>query len=141
MTDVDLAGERGDPIKSSAEWRATVQRLGRELAARMAKQGFSQKSLAIASHVNETFIRDILAGKSANPTATRLWSVCRVLDCTLDDLFYEGFHNDRLTLQERELLSLYRELPALARENAVKLFKVAANLAGGQEEGGGPEEV
>lgn len=33
-----------------------------------------------------------------------------------------------LTPQERELLGLYRELPPLARENALELFRAAVQI-------------
>lgn len=33
-----------------------------------------------------------------------------------------------LTPQERELLALYRELPPLARENALELFRAAVQI-------------
>lgn len=39
-----------------------------------------------------------------------------------------------LTPQERELLALYRELPPLARENAIKLFRVATEIPGSRLE-------
>lgn len=41
---------------------------------------------------------------------------------------------ETLTPQERELLALYRELPPLARENAIKLFRAATEIPGSRLE-------
>lgn len=57
-----------------------------ELRRRMEDSGYNQKSLALAASLNETYVRDILKGKSKNPEAGRLQRIANVLGCSVDDL-------------------------------------------------------
>jgi SOS-response transcriptional repressor LexA len=57
-----------------------------ELFRRMTAAGHTQKSLATAADVHETFVRDILVGRSKSPTIKNLLKVATVLGCTIEDL-------------------------------------------------------
>jgi transcriptional regulator with XRE-family HTH domain len=60
--------------------------LARNLRIWMEYRGFGQKALALKAKLNETYVRDILKGKSRNPTQSRLSKLAEALDCSLDDL-------------------------------------------------------
>lgn len=62
----------------------------RELVRRMESGGFTQKSLATAAEVNETYVRDILRGKSKNPKSQQLKKVADALGCEVADLTDPG---------------------------------------------------
>jgi len=64
--------------------------IAKELKRRMDEMGFKQKSLAIAADLNDTYVRDILKGKSKNPEASKLARIAQVLGCTSDDLLGRG---------------------------------------------------
>lgn len=64
--------------------------IAKELKRRMDEAGFKQKSLAIAADLNDTYVRDILKGKSKNPEASKLLRIAQVLGCTSDDLLGKG---------------------------------------------------
>jgi transcriptional regulator with XRE-family HTH domain len=49
-------------------------------------RGFGQKALALKAEQNETYVRDILVGKSRNPTHSRLIKIAKALDCSIEDL-------------------------------------------------------
>ena len=44
------------------------------------------KGLSIKAGLNETFVKDIINGRSRNPTATRLAKLAKALGCTVADL-------------------------------------------------------
>ena len=98
-----------------------------------------QADLAAALDVSRSHIANIENGKDAASLETLL-AIAAHYGTSLDWLVHGhgGLTTDILTTQERRLLSRYRELPPQARENALKLFEVAVNLAGVQEEGGSP---
>ena len=60
--------------------------LQRNLAAEMARQGYHQKSLALAAGLNHTAVRDILKGRSRNPRLDTLVKIARTLATTPNDL-------------------------------------------------------
>ena len=64
--------------------------IAKELKRRMDEKGFRQKSLATAADLNDTYVRDILKGKSKNPEASKLARIAQVLGCTSDDLLGKG---------------------------------------------------
>ena len=57
-----------------------------EIQRRMEEAGLGQKSLATLAGVNETYIRDILRGRSLNPKWDQLSKVASALGCTVTDL-------------------------------------------------------
>jgi phage repressor protein C with HTH and peptisase S24 domain len=52
----------------------------------MSLLGFNPKSLSRAAGLNETYVRDILAGKSLNPKSEHLAKLAKALGCVADDL-------------------------------------------------------
>ena len=62
------------------------------LRQRMTEGGFSMKSLSLAAGLNETYIRDVLAGKS-RPNVAKLAQVAKALGTTVSDLMGEADHS------------------------------------------------
>lgn len=56
------------------------QTLGETLDKRMKEIGTNRKAVSRAAGLNETYLRDIIKGKSKNPTANRLDKIYAVLD-------------------------------------------------------------
>jgi transcriptional regulator with XRE-family HTH domain len=52
----------------------------------MVDLGMSQKALAIAAGLNDTYARDLFTGRSQKPQAEHLQKIAAVLGCDLDDL-------------------------------------------------------
>lgn len=52
----------------------------------MATQGMKQKHLARAAGLNETYVRDLLTGRSRNPRHQHLAKLADALDTTIEDL-------------------------------------------------------
>jgi transcriptional regulator with XRE-family HTH domain len=59
------------------------------LRERMEAAGFSMKSLSVAAGLNETYVRDVLAGRS-RPTVTNLIKLAEALHTSIADLIGEG---------------------------------------------------
>lgn len=57
-----------------------------ELTRRMPEKGFTPKSLSLAAGLNETYVRDILVGKSKNPATSKVAKLADLLECTLEEL-------------------------------------------------------
>lgn len=98
-----------------------------------------QAELAAALDVSRSHITNIENGKDAASLET-LIAIATHYGVSLDWLIcgVGSMEAEVMTPQERALLTFYRDLPAQARENVIKLFQVAANIAGIQEEGGSP---
>ena len=64
--------------------------IAREIFRRMVEQGFTQRTLANAAGVNETYCRDLFRGRSQNPKTDQLRLVARALNCTVEDLESPG---------------------------------------------------
>lgn len=60
--------------------------MARAIKARMDTLGLNQKRLAIEAGLNETYVRDILKGKSKNPKYDQLSRLARALNCRAEDL-------------------------------------------------------
>lgn len=60
--------------------------IAREIERRMVALEMNQKHLARAAGLNETYVRDILKGKSKNPKHEQLAKLADALGCTLNDL-------------------------------------------------------
>ena len=65
---------------------AEATRLVSELKRRMAAAGLSQKRLALSAGLNETAVRDIVAGRSRHPRHDTLEKLAAVLGCGAADL-------------------------------------------------------
>ncbi|MFT8484278.1 MAG: helix-turn-helix domain-containing protein [Gluconobacter cerinus] len=88
--------------------------IAKELKRRMDEKGFKQKSLAIAADLNDTYVRDILKGKSKNPEASKLARIAQVLGCTSDDLLGKGasvtpIHTTRIEVRGDVQAGVWRE--------------------------------
>lgn len=59
-----------------------------ELERRMALLGLTQKALARNAGVGDTYVRDILKGKSRNPGGEKLERIAAILGCTARDLLF-----------------------------------------------------
>ncbi|GAL97882.1 transcriptional regulator [Acetobacter tropicalis NRIC 0312] len=59
-----------------------------ELERRMALLGLTQKALARNAGVGDTYVRDILKGKSRNPGGEKLERIAAMLGCTARDLLF-----------------------------------------------------
>lgn len=93
--------------------------------------GEVQASLASALGVSRSHITNIENGKDAASLET-LVAIAQRYRVSLDWLVQTDSKSlvfSNLTTQEHALVSLYRELPPQSRENALKLFQVAANIA------------
>ena len=68
----------------------TMSTIQDTLRALMEPRGFNQKSLAVAAGLNETAVRDILKGKSKNPTGRTLNALAGALGVDVADLMGAG---------------------------------------------------
>lgn len=100
-----------------------------------------QAELASALSVSRSHITNIENGKDAASLET-LIAIAGRYNVSLDWLIrgVGDMAGESLSVQERALVALYRELPTQARENALKLFQVAANIAGMEQEGSSPAQ-
>lgn len=98
-----------------------------------------QGTLAAALSVSRSHITNIENGKDAASLET-LIAVCQRYGVSLDWLVHGSLDESAgaFSKQECALVALYRSLPPHARENALKLFQVAANIAGIEQENSGP---
>lgn len=104
------------------------EHLNRELKRRMKDKGFKPKSLSLEAGLGETYVADILKGRSANPTHTKLSALARELDCTIADLTGERRPLDRnaLSIAVREVLWCIERLESTMAEETVILCVLAA---------------
>ncbi|GCD74216.1 transcriptional regulator [Acetobacter pasteurianus NBRC 3299] len=82
-----------------------------ELERRMALLGLSQKALARKAGVGDTYVRDILKGKSRNPGGEKLECIAAVLGCTARDLLFPGVDHAQPGLMLRERRTPYLPPP------------------------------
>lgn len=113
--------------------------LALELKRRMEMAGFNQKSLALAADLNETYVRDILKGKSKSPEATRLSRIAATLGCRVSDLLHPGSGNKSKggwavtftddpakivqTPEEAEWIGAWRDMNEPQQRRAIALVK------------------
>ncbi|MXV44352.1 helix-turn-helix domain-containing protein [Saccharibacter sp. 17.LH.SD] len=62
------------------------ERLIHEIRQRMEDKGIGQKKLALSAELNETYVRDILKGKSKRPDVFSIGRLAVALGCTVDEL-------------------------------------------------------
>ena len=62
--------------------------LAREIERRMAERGLQPTPLSKSLGLNESFLRNILSGKSRNPRADNLGKIAAALGCTVNDLLH-----------------------------------------------------
>lgn len=112
--------------------------LAREIHRRMRLLGMSQKSLALASRNNETYVRDIFKGRSLNPKSEQFARLASVLGCSVADLLgpdpsIPGSQPQIGDLiqdaEEAAILALWRVLKPRGRRRLLKSMKDAAPLA------------
>ncbi len=87
--------------------------LAENLKLLMEARGFSRKSLALAAGKNETYVRDIITGKSKHPAASNLALLADALGCTLEELTSPGV---RIEISIR---TIFTELTPENKENVV----------------------
>jgi transcriptional regulator with XRE-family HTH domain len=60
--------------------------IARSIYRRMKQMRLTQKALALKAGVNETYVRDVLQGRSKNPRHEQLAAIATVLNCSILDL-------------------------------------------------------
>ncbi len=60
--------------------------LGEEVNRRMEELGLNPKRLSLAAGLNETYVRDIMRGRTRNPRTDSLGKLARALGCARADL-------------------------------------------------------
>ena len=72
--------------------------IAQNLRLRMEAKDLGPKALSLKAGLNETYVRDILKGRSLNPRQGHLQKLAAALECHVSDLTGEAvsdFHNDR----------------------------------------------
>jgi transcriptional regulator with XRE-family HTH domain len=110
------------------------------LRRRMRAMKIGQKQLATLAGVNETYVRDILKGRSRNPTASKLRRVATVLECEASDLMdatVSAAEAGQFVRDPRELLLLetWRKLSQEEREGVLSYIAFRLSQAGASEAG------
>jgi transcriptional regulator with XRE-family HTH domain len=90
-------------------------RLIRTLKRLMAEARIGQKKLAQKAGLNDTYVRDILSGRSRNPGAGRLSKVAEALQVDVSVLLDAAKAGAGEDPRERLLLSTWRRLPEDAK--------------------------
>lgn len=121
----------------------TNEYLIREMTRRMKEKGIGQKRLALEADLKETYVRDILKGKSKRPDVFSVGRLAHVLGCSIEELI--GFaavdapqmrHSvDRsetpsqavYTKEELAIVNLWRSLIPNQREHLIGLFEAIAD--------------
>ena len=100
--------------------------IARNVRRRMAAKGLGPKALSRKAGLNETYVRDLLKGRSLNPRQAHLQNLAVALDCRVSDLTDEtdASQADATLTDEikRELLEAYES----ADENGRNLMRLAA---------------
>jgi transcriptional regulator with XRE-family HTH domain len=113
--------------------------LARRIDARMKALGIGQKHLALRAGLNETYVRDILAGKSRNPLAAKLAQLATVLECDVAELLALAGtpQSGQLVADPAELLLLttWRQLPQQEREGVLDFIHFRLSQLGGSRDG------
>lgn len=81
-------------------------------------QGISQKELAERLGVSQSAVTNWIKGKNS-PDIEAVAQICQVLRVSVSDLFGAG--DVEMTVDERSLLQLYRDLCPLLQEHLMKL--------------------
>jgi transcriptional regulator with XRE-family HTH domain len=93
------------------------------IRARMQQEGIGQKALALKAGLNETYVRDILHGKSRHPHAAKLAMIAAALNCRAADLLDAAASPQlgELVTDAAELLLLatWRKLSQQERESVL----------------------
>lgn len=104
-----------------------------ELFRRMREASIGQKALAARAGLNETYVRDLLRGRSRNPKADHLAKLAAALNCRVEDLIDPGGTGrapqvgDRIDdPDEAALISFWRSLTAEGRERFLGALAAAA---------------
>lgn len=100
-----------------------TDKIAANLAQLMVQRGLNNRSLADRSGLNETAVRDILKGRSKNPTIGTLSKMADALNVPLESL-WGVTEDDRISF-----LALMRELRDLDDEKLTALAHVARQMA------------
>ncbi|MBT6204755.1 MAG: S24 family peptidase [Alphaproteobacteria bacterium] len=106
--------------------------LVRELRRRMALARLSQKRLALVAGLNETAVRDIIAGRSRHPRHDTLEKLAVALDCTVTDLIDERGGPSARTGEDSDafmLVARYDPEQHQARESLTQPNQSVAEIA------------
>lgn len=82
-----------------------------------------QKALSLKAGLNETYVRDILKGRSRNPTQSRLAKLAGALDCSVEDLTGAVSESGRDDPDRRTILITYDSGDPLARAMLIRVAK------------------
>jgi DNA-binding Xre family transcriptional regulator len=70
--------------------------IARNVGLRMAIMGLGPKALSLKAGLNETYVRDLVQGRSRNPRQAHLQHLATALDCQVTDLTGEPPDDPRL---------------------------------------------
>jgi transcriptional regulator with XRE-family HTH domain len=88
--------------------------IARNVRLRMKARGLGQKALSLKADLNETYVRDILKGKSRNPRQEHLQKLALALECRVSDLTGEldatGNDGTPKSLLRQQLLAAFDDL-------------------------------
>jgi transcriptional regulator with XRE-family HTH domain len=103
----------------------------------MQKAGLSMKNLALKAGLNETYVRDILSGRSKNPRHEGLVAIATALNCSILDLIDPELAAKPITEcevvdkpEERAWLAFFRAHSPAGRERLLRTM-----LRGSGDEG------
>lgn len=94
------------------------------LKERMGQLGIGQKELATRAGLGDTYVRDILRGRSTSPQVMKLARLARALDVPVDRLFALTTASEASEIVEDTaelvLLRAFRQLPDAEREGILR---------------------
>lgn len=120
-----------------------IQHLIHEISQRMLEKGIGQKRLAVSAGLNETYVRDVLKGKSKRPDVFSIGRLAQVLDCSIEELIgFPTFKSSQVTraiycpemsgeslytMEELAVIDLWRSLLPNQREHLIGLLEAMAD--------------
>ncbi|MXV35941.1 MULTISPECIES: helix-turn-helix domain-containing protein [unclassified Saccharibacter] len=117
----------------------TNEHLIREITRRMEEKGIGQKRLALEADLKETYVRDILKGKSKRPDVFSIGRLAQVLGCSIEELVglstvnassvdsFKPPSQSLYTEEEIAIVDLWRSLVPNQREHLIGLFEAIAD--------------
>ncbi|GBQ04984.1 helix-turn-helix domain-containing protein [Saccharibacter floricola] len=121
----------------------TNEHLIREITRRMEEKGIGQKRLALEADLKETYVRDILKGKSKRPDVFSIGRLAQVLGCSIEELVglstvnasqvrssvdsFKSPSQSLYTEEEIAIVDLWRSLVPNQREHLIGLFEAIAD--------------
>jgi len=99
--------------------------IARNVRKRMDAKGIGPKALSLKAGLNETYVRDILKGRSRNPRQAHLQNLALALECRVSDLTGEigAARTDSAQADEvkRDLLVAFDSLDTRDRETLLRI--------------------